>query len=423
MYSIGLKNIPFLPEPNQVIYVENIFDDKVNSFIKNNYYELELEFRKVDLEFVYLPLYCNMAKVKEKVQYYAPYLVSQINTPDTLNSSYLLDFMSRPENRIKIPPSLLFSPKQCVDEWRFRGISLNDIVSDNIEVLDIVDLVCDEIYLANHPVEFHIARSYDDEAHHSAKVEESECAYAPMEKKKSSQQSLFSILGAYIPKKTDKDSEDEDILFRMGDEEDKSNVSDEEPSILFREVRKFVESAISDDEDEYDSEPSEEITRMLENLQTTVQRLRLKGVALGAIHEFIDKQEPVSPLVITEDLRLFLPLYNNIEIELSAQKKAFYFLFLNHPEGIVLQHLEDYHNELMNYYKQTKKGTITQKMEESIRHLEAYGNNQIHVIIARIREAFCMKFDERLARNYFISGEKGEPYKIPLAPEYVKWEE
>ena len=77
----------------------------------------------------------------------------------------------------------------------------------------------------------------------------------------------------------------------------------------------------------------------------------------------------------------------------------------------------------MNYYKQTKKCTITPKMEESIRNLEAYGNNQIHVIIARIREAFCLKFDERLARNYFISGEKGEPYRIPLAPEYVTWEE
>jgi hypothetical protein len=44
-------------------------------------------------------------------------------------------------------------------------------------------------------------------------------------------------------------------------------------------------------------------------------------------------------------------------------------------------------------------------------------------LIARIREAFCLKFDERLARNYFISGEKGQPYRIPLDQELIKWEE
>ena len=420
-YRIAFKNLPFVPEKNQVVYVENIFDEKVNSFIREKYDELELWFKALGLEFVYLPLHFNMPDVEKQVRYYAPYLVSLINTPETLHSSYLLDFMVRPENRIKIPPSLLFSPKQRGDEWVFLAIDINDFVAQNARANEIVSKVGAEISYASRPVEFHIVRSSEDEAQSSSKVEEPAHTY----EKKSIKEALFSIFRkeSRQPKKVEKDSEDEDILFRMGDKEDESNILDEEPSILFREVCDFDDSAIDNDEDKPVSSPSEEIAIMLENLQTTVQRLRLRGVALGAIHEFIDKQEPVSPLVITEDLRLFLPMYNNIEIELSAQKKALFFLFLNHPEGIVLQHLEDYHNELMNYYKQTKKGTITPKMEESIRNLEAYGNNQIHVIIARIREAFCMKFDERLARNYFISGEKGLPYKIPLAPDYVKWEE
>lgn len=55
--------------------------------------------------------------------------------------------------------------------------------------------------------------------------------------------------------------------------------------------------------------------------------------------------------------------------------------------------------------------------------LETYGNNQLHVVIARIREAFCIKFDERLARNYFIHGEKGQPYIISLDQELIKWED
>ena len=197
-----------------------------------------------------------------------------------------------------------------------------------------------------------------------------------------------------------------------------SRNKEDNDDVLFR--------GIDDDkivEPEIDDETLEELLGIYSNLQSIVKSLRLRGIALGAIHKFIDEQEPLSPLVITEDLRLFLPLYNNIEIELSAQKKALYFLFLNHPEGIVLQHLGDYHNELVNYYKQTNNGVLTPKMEESIRKLETYGNNQLHVVIARIREAFCVKFDERLARNYFIRGEKGQPYHISLDQELIKWED
>jgi hypothetical protein len=189
--------------------------------------------------------------------------------------------------------------------------------------------------------------------------------------------------------------EDDDILFRCGDKEEE-----------------IVEPEI-------DTETAE----IYAKVEAYVKLLRLKGIELAVIHEFIDRQEPLSPLVITDDLRLFLPLYNNIEIVMSAQIKALYFLFLNHPEGIVLQHLEEYHNELINYYKQTNNGILTPKMEESIKKLEAYGNNQLNVLIARIREAFCMKFDEHLARNYFISGEKGQPYRIPLNPQLVNWVE
>jgi len=93
-----------------------------------------------------------------------------------------------------------------------------------------------------------------------------------------------------------------------------------------------------DDVEEY-APLRDEVAEILESLENNVKKLRLQGVTLSAIHEFIDKQEPLSPLVITEDLRIFLPAYNNIEIELSAQRKALYFLFLNHPEGIVFNTL------------------------------------------------------------------------------------
>lgn len=167
----------------------------------------------------------------------------------------------------------------------------------------------------------------------------------------------------------------------------------------------------------------DEVEEILLNLRNSVRSLRLHGIGLGAIHEYIDEQEPLSTLLITEDLRLFLPEYNNIEIVLSPQAKALYFLFLNHPEGIVLQHLDEYHHELRNYYRQCSKGKMNLRMENSLKRWYEYGNNQLNVVIARIHEAFCMKFDERLAFYYYINGIRGHEYKIHLNPSLVIWED
>ena len=460
-YSIAFKNIQFTPECDQVIYVENLFDETVNNFIRENYDEFVEEFRKNKLEFVYLPMYFNASEQKEKMQYYAPYLTPQTN--EQTSSSYLLDFMLHPENRVKISPSLLFCPKQRQDEyeWAFLAIRIDDMIEDNATVSDIVQKVDDVSVIitavtgiASDKAEFQIVTPREEEKSISEEVSEPDAPYASQQDavEDDSEKTRFRVVEETGDKEPDEDSgirfrkvvhdEDEELLFRSADEEKckkdsgktmfriigkKSKTKeDRNYNEFFEEFRNAIPQIIEDEkitENELDADTALEICEILFNLQTTVKTLRFKGIALGAIHKFIDKQEPLSPLVITEDLRLFLPLYNNIEIELSAQKKALYFLFLNHPEGIILQHLADYHNELVNYYKQANNGVLTEKMEDSIKKLETYGNNQLHVVIARIREAFCIKFDERLARNYFIRGEKGQPYSISLDQELIKWED
>ena len=453
-YTIVFKDIQFVPEQDQVIYVENLFDETVNSFIRDNYDEFVEEFRKNNLEFVYLPMYLNASEQKEKMQYNVPYLASLIKE-QTL-SSYLLDYMLHPENRAGISSLLLFSPKQGQDEneWAFLAIRIDDMIEDNATVSDIAQKVDDVngiitrvTGVAGGKAELQFVDSMEEDM--PDEVSEPDELYASQQDavEDDSENVRFRVVkeSADIEQDEEPDirfrkvfhEEDEDVLFRSTDEEDCTENSGTRFRIVFnpekieeknrlKDFYDAIPQIIEDEkmfEKDIDVDTVVEICEILFNLQTTVKALRFKGVALGAIHKFIDKQEPVSPLVITEDLRIFLPLYNNIEIELSAQMKALYFLFLNHPEGIVLQHLDDYHSELMNYYRQTNNGVVTPKMEESMKKLEVYGNNQLHVIITRIRGAFCSKFDERLACNYFISGEKGEPYRIPLDPQLVEWVE
>ena len=47
--------------------------------------------------------------------------------------------------------------------------------------------------------------------------------------------------------------------------------------------------------------------------------------------------------------------------------------------------------------------------------------NAINEKCARIREAFVSRFDERLARNYFVTGKRGEPKGITLPRDLVEW--
>ena len=377
-FQLSFANLPFKPDKSQVIYVESLYDEQANRFITDNYHELRQWFEYRGYEFIYLPMLFKDDELKRKVLYYAPYLETKIVADKSLRSSYLLNFLSSSHLGEAVKPSILFSPERCGDEWLFQACELPLSGVASKDILQLVDVVSSGTLFVNES-----------------------CVTSD------------NVLMNYQPSSEPRSS-------RSCECEEKRSAL--KRSFFSKMVDRIQGELFEDDVEEY-APLRDEVAEILENLENNVKKLRLQGVTLSAIHEFIDKQEPLSPLVITEDLRIFLPAYNNIEIELSAQRKALYFLFLNHPEGIVLQHLEEYHKELMNYYKQTNGGVVTPRMEESIKKLETYGNNQLNVVITRVREAFCSKFDERLARHYFISGERGQAYKIGLPQALIRWEE
>ena len=377
-FQLSFANLPFKPDKSQVIYVEEFYDEQANRFITDNYHELRQWFEYRGYEFIYLPMLFKDDELKRKVLYYAPYLETKIVADKSLRSSYLLNFLSSSHLGEAVKPSILFGPERCGDEWLFQACELPLSGVASKDIIQLLDAVSSGTLFVNES-----------------------CAMSD------------NVLMNYQPSSEPRSSMSIEC---------EGNRSARKRSLFSRMVDRIQGELFEDDAENY-APQRDEVAEILESLENSVKKLRLQGVTLSAIHEFIDKQEPLSPLVITDDLRIFLPQYNNIEIELSAQRKALYFLFLNHPEGIVLQHLEEYHKELMNYYKQTNGGVVTPRMEESIKKLETYGNNQLNVVITRIREAFCSKFDERLARHYFISGERGQAYKIGLPSELIRWEE
>lgn len=166
-----------------------------------------------------------------------------------------------------------------------------------------------------------------------------------------------------------------------------------------------------------------ETDELLYDLEYIVDRLQLSGMSLDAIHEFIDKRQTISRLAITEDYRIFLPEYNNMEIEMTALPKALYFLFLRYPEGIVLKELQDHYTELLSIYRQLRPNLDEEKRALTVSKLVNPLSNAIHENLARIRKAFVEKFDEHLSKNYIITGAPGEPYAIELNRRLVVWQD
>ena len=154
---------------------------------------------------------------------------------------------------------------------------------------------------------------------------------------------------------------------------------------------------------------------------TALKQLGVDKMILKTIFSF-ETEAKLSRLVITSEYKIILPDYNNMEITMYPLPKAVFFLFLNHPEGILFKNLLDYRDELVAIYKKISGRENIENMEKSINDIVNPMLNSINEKCSRIREAFISKFDESIAQNYFITGERATPKTIILNRDLVLWE-
>ena len=161
---------------------------------------------------------------------------------------------------------------------------------------------------------------------------------------------------------------------------------------------------------------------LLEDMDVRVQKLRNKGLNEWTFRGLFKTKAQLSRLIITKDYRILLPDYNDIEVKMEPLVKAVYLLFLKHPEGILFKGLTDYREEMLDIYKKLKPMGLNKRTIQSIEDVTNPLLNSINEKCARIRSAFVKEFDESLAKNYFVTGERGEAKKIALPRDFVIWE-
>ena len=166
----------------------------------------------------------------------------------------------------------------------------------------------------------------------------------------------------------------------------------------------------------------DEIAGIVEDVRKKLKQLREKGLAENLLLNLLKEKPKLSRLVITKDIRIFLPDYQNMEIKMEPMNKAVFLLFLRHPEGIVFKELPDYRKELAEIYQMIKPLGLNERVIQSIEDVTNPLLNSINEKCARIRGAFISQFDESLAQHYYIYGHRGQAKKIDLPRDLVTWE-
>ena len=165
----------------------------------------------------------------------------------------------------------------------------------------------------------------------------------------------------------------------------------------------------------------DDVDMMMSEVQLLVERLRQSGVGEVALQRLFKPTLKLSRLHIQYG-RIFLPDYNNMEIKMPTLSKAIYMLYLRHPEGIMFSYLPDYRDELLHLYGMISGRDNREDIQRSIDDVTDPTRNSINEKCSRIKQAFLREFDDSIARNYYITGERGEAKKILLSRDLVTWD-
>ena len=442
--ELSFKNLSFVPVNGQVIYVEQSYNEKLNKFIRSNYEWLRTTFRSQGLEFCFLPLLAE-----ETIAYNAPYLTTEERDNQIKNVPSLAHYLA---NGISdLVPSLIFALDISVVDEEGNTVlqslpietkcytSTKSTFSDLIKEIKSVSKEQSKKY---HEIERkrkaeEAARKRREEEARKRKEEEER---RKREKEERAKKSYYFPKDDAHPSLVEEDSSEiryslkkrpeEDIRFSISEEPDLSDTDGvkfslkEKPNVRFsidepetngiRFSRKAPEEA--------DSNFDFQSQLLIDEIKQRIDALRNRGVNTMFLHNLIDEGEHLSRLRITKDFRIYLVDYDNLEIKMPVLPKSVFLLFLRHPEGIRFKELTDYYSELLQIYLKMNPNGGRQKQEQSIRDITDPCNNSINEKCARIREAFVANFDDHLAKNYYVTGKRGEAKRILLDESMILWE-
>lgn len=153
---------------------------------------------------------------------------------------------------------------------------------------------------------------------------------------------------------------------------------------------------------------------IVKEIHQRLQILKQRGISVRTIKEALLQFNSFSRITISEDNRVVLTDFDNMEIKLKPLTRAIYIMFLRHPEGIRLKELSLYQNELEQLYADIFPKSNPARRAACIHNLCDPTHNSLNEKISAIRNYLSRIIDESLLPVYSIQGKPGERYQIGL---------
>jgi hypothetical protein len=128
-----------------------------------------------------------------------------------------------------------------------------------------------------------------------------------------------------------------------------------------------------------------------------------------------EKEIILSPIKITPQYQIVLPLYANREIKLEPILKTLYIFFYQNPQGFLISELYEHQNAIENIYQQLNPNKTKKEVSEKISNLLNYQHNHLNEKLSKIRKQLKEQLNVTLEPYYSISGTPGGIYKIKVA--------
>lgn len=104
----------------------------------------------------------------------------------------------------------------------------------------------------------------------------------------------------------------------------------------------------------------------------------------------------------------------NIILPLNPLENTLYRFFLNHPEGVKLNYLQDFRSEIFEIYASNKCYGSRVEIDARINDLISPSSNSASEKISRIKRKILKLVDEHMAHDLLILGASGDAKRIAL---------
>jgi hypothetical protein len=354
----------------KIIYIEEQWNENVNQFIKENLQWIEQETKLKGNEFIYLPLFkennVETNIIRDFFHYSNPYLIGKLsyefieyfkNFSSPMFSVFLLDILNLPAFKT---PALLrnrYNLSALKQEYSYFTI---DKSKDIRKQFQFYFNTLQSIYSSK--IFFQLKKKSQDETiDDSFNLEDSKLAHDVLEKIE-----YFKNQGL------------NNILTEIA-------------------IRLFEGSG-------------QNILKKIYQLKTPVLKESLSSNDISKL--IIEWTNKFNYQVILAD-------YNNMIVDMPRLPKALYYFFIQHSEGIMLTALSNYYKELLAIYSRISNFSDKDEIENNVKRLIDPLDNSINVNCSRIKSAFVKLINDEIAKNYYISGYRGEPKKIILPKEKI----